>query len=120
MNRLPETTTQGMVGLPKHGNPVGAVWARLAELERAGQEDSAVIAVLRAVLLHHQPPQHGRCPACPRSGLRRQRFPCVVWHRAHGDRRGPEPQRDARLVLQFGGQPVQVHQVRSDTSRRYH
>jgi hypothetical protein len=41
------TTAQWMVGLPKHGNPVGAVWARLAELERAGREDSAVIAALR-------------------------------------------------------------------------
>lgn len=81
--RLPETTAQWIAGLPKHGNPVGAVWTRLMELNRAGQEDSAVIAALRAVLLRHQPPQHGRWPACPRSGLCRRRFPCVVWHRAH-------------------------------------
>jgi hypothetical protein len=80
--RLPETTAQWIAGLPQLGNPVGAVWARLAELDRAGQEDSAVIAALRTVLLRHQP-RHGRCPACPRRGLRRRRFPCVVWHRAH-------------------------------------
>ncbi|HEX4101456.1 MAG TPA: hypothetical protein VHY21_13100 [Pseudonocardiaceae bacterium] len=81
--RLPETTTQWIAALPQRGNPVAAVWARLAELDRAGQETSAVIAALRTLLLRHQPTRHGHCPACPRRGLRRRRFPCVVWHRAH-------------------------------------
>jgi hypothetical protein len=34
--QLPETTAQRITDLPKHGNPVGAVWTRLAELHRAG------------------------------------------------------------------------------------
>ncbi len=60
-----ETTGRWLADLPRHGNPVGAVWRRLAELERAGH-DPAVIAALRSLLLRHQPPRHGRCPACPR------------------------------------------------------
>jgi hypothetical protein len=82
--RLPETTVHWIAGLPKHGNPVGAVWARLAELDRARQEDSAVIGALRTTLLRHQPPLYGRCPACPkRFLLRRRHWPCPVWARVH-------------------------------------
>jgi hypothetical protein len=80
--RLSETTQRWLADLPQHGNPVGAVWRRLAELERAGH-DPAVIAALRSLLLRHQPPRHGRCPACPRYLLRRRRWPCVVWCRVH-------------------------------------
>ncbi|MBA2474294.1 MAG: hypothetical protein H0V41_19415 [Pseudonocardiales bacterium] len=47
---LPETTERFLTGLPRHGDPVGAVWNRLAQLERAGN-DSIIIDTLRAVLL---------------------------------------------------------------------
>jgi hypothetical protein len=78
---LPETTRRFLAGLPRHGDPVGAVWNRLAELE-AGN-DSTVVDALRAVLLPHQPPRFGRCPACPKRWWRRRRWPCVVWCRVH-------------------------------------
>jgi len=81
--RLPETTAQWTAKLPKHAaTPVLSVWRRLTELEQAGH-DAGVIAALRAMLLRHQPPHYGRCPACPRYLGRRPRFPCTVWHRTH-------------------------------------
>jgi hypothetical protein len=79
--QLPETTAQWLAGLPKHGNPVGAVWARLVELKHAGQ-DSAAIAALRTVLLRNQPPQPGRCPASPGAAAPSTLSVCRV-HRAH-------------------------------------
>jgi hypothetical protein len=79
---LPETTQRFLAGLPRHGDPVGAVWNRLAELERAGY-DSLVIHALRAVLLPHQPPRYGRCPTCAKRWWRRRRWPCAVWCRVH-------------------------------------
>ena len=79
---LPETTQRFLAGLPRHGDPVRSVWNRLAELERAGN-DPAVVDALRAVLLPHQPPRFGRCPACPKRWGRRRRWPCTVWCRAH-------------------------------------
>lgn len=73
-------------GLPRHGNPVASVWARLAELEAAGQ-DERLIAALRSILVRHQPPRYGRCPACPRAGWfkfwQRRPWPCGVWVRVH-------------------------------------
>ncbi|MGH3522208.1 MAG: hypothetical protein ACRDU4_05120 [Mycobacterium sp.] len=79
---LPETTQLCLAGLPRHGDPVRSVWNRLAELERAGN-DPVVVDALRAVLLPHQPPRFGRCPACPKRWWRRARWPCTVWCRAH-------------------------------------
>ncbi|HKR48834.1 MAG TPA: hypothetical protein VJT72_04495 [Pseudonocardiaceae bacterium] len=79
---LPETTQRFLAGLPRHGNPVGAVWGRLGELERTGN-DPALVDALRAVLLPHQPPRYGRCPACPKRWGRRRRWPCTVWCRVH-------------------------------------
>ncbi|MGH3841484.1 MAG: hypothetical protein ACRDS0_08600 [Pseudonocardiaceae bacterium] len=79
---LPETTQRFLAGLPRHGNPVGAVWGRLGELERTGN-DPALVDALRAVLLPHQPPRYGRCPACAKRWWRRRRWPCAVWCRAH-------------------------------------
>ncbi|HKR51078.1 MAG TPA: hypothetical protein VJT72_16120 [Pseudonocardiaceae bacterium] len=79
---LPETTRRFLAGLPRHGDPVGAVWNRLGELERAGN-DPTLIDALRAVLLPHQPPRYGRCPACPKRCWRRPRWPCAVWCRVH-------------------------------------
>ncbi len=78
----PETTQQFLAGLPRHGDPAGAVWSRLGELECAGN-DSAVVDALRAVLLPHQPPRFGRCPACPKRWWRRRRRPCTVCCRIH-------------------------------------
>jgi hypothetical protein len=84
--RLSETTVRWLDGLPRHGNPVGAVWNRLAELEDAGQ-DHRLITALRTVLVRHQPPRYGRCPACPRATWRKlwrhPPWPCVVWGRVH-------------------------------------
>ncbi len=77
---LSETTQLFLAGLPRRGDPVGAVRFRLAELE-AGNE-STVIDALRAVVLPHQPPQHGRCPAYPKRWWRHRRWPCTVWCRA--------------------------------------
>ncbi|MGH3897496.1 MAG: hypothetical protein ACRDTA_04425 [Pseudonocardiaceae bacterium] len=71
-----------LAGLPRHGDPAGAVWGRLGELERAGN-DPMLVDALRAVLLPHQPPRHGRCPACPKRWGRRRRWPCSAWCRAH-------------------------------------
>jgi hypothetical protein len=79
---LPETTQRFLAGLPRRGDPVGAVWSRLGELERAGN-DPALVGALRAVLLPHQPPRCGRCPMCPRRWGRRRRWPCIVWYRVH-------------------------------------
>jgi hypothetical protein len=94
--RLSETTVRWLDGLPRHGNPVGAVWNRLAELEAAGQDDRLITA-LRSVLVRHQPPHYGRCLdgrcldgrclACPRATWRklwrRPSWPCMVWKRVH-------------------------------------
>ncbi|MGH3549773.1 MAG: hypothetical protein ACRDQU_17035 [Pseudonocardiaceae bacterium] len=74
-----ESTQRFLVGLPRHGDPVGAVWSRLAELEVGN--DSTIVDALRAVSLPHQPPRFGRCPACPKR--RRRRWPCTVWCRVH-------------------------------------
>ncbi|HET9118381.1 MAG TPA: hypothetical protein VFN75_09995 [Pseudonocardiaceae bacterium] len=79
---LPETTQRFLAGLPRHGDPVGAVWNRLGELEHAGN-DPALVDALRAVLLPHQPPRYGRCPACPKRRWARPRWPCAVWCRVH-------------------------------------
>ncbi|MGH3873956.1 MAG: hypothetical protein ACRDSR_21035 [Pseudonocardiaceae bacterium] len=79
---LPETTQRFLAGLPRHGNPVGAVWGHLGELERTGN-DPTLVDALRAVLLAHQPPRYGRCPACPKRWGRRRRWPCIVWCRVH-------------------------------------
>jgi hypothetical protein len=79
---LPETTQRFLAGLPRRGDPVGAVWSRLSELERAGN-DPALVDALRAVLLPHQPPRFGRCPECPKRWGRRRRWPCVVWCQVH-------------------------------------
>jgi hypothetical protein len=79
---LPETTQRFLAGLPRRGDPVGAVWSRLGELERAGN-DPTLIDALRAVLLPHQPPRFGRCPACRKRWGRRRRWPCPTWYRAH-------------------------------------
>ncbi|MDQ2883271.1 MAG: hypothetical protein M3Y48_19400 [Actinomycetota bacterium] len=78
---LPETTQRFLAGLPRHGDPVRSVWNRLAELERAGN-DPVVVDALRAVLLPHQPPRFGRCPACPKRWGRR-RWPCTLWCGVH-------------------------------------
>jgi hypothetical protein len=83
---LPETTQRAIADLPRHGNPVRLVWARLADLEQTGQ-DASLIAALRMLLLQHQPPRYGRCRACPRTTWRtlwrRPRWPCLVWRRVH-------------------------------------
>ncbi len=79
---LPETPRRFLAGLPRHGDPVDAVWSRLGELERAGK-DPTLIDALRAMLLSHQPPQYGRCPACPNRRGRRRRWPCIAWCRVH-------------------------------------
>ncbi len=79
---LPKTTQRFLAGLPRHGDPVGAVWGRLGELERVGN-DPTLIDALRAALLPHQPPRFGRCPACPKRWGRRRRWPCMVWCRVH-------------------------------------
>ncbi|MGH3845107.1 MAG: hypothetical protein ACRDS0_27310 [Pseudonocardiaceae bacterium] len=71
---LPETTQRFLAGLPRHRNPVGAVWGRLGELEGPGN-DSTLVDAVRAVLLPHQPPRYGRCPACPKRWGRRRRWP---------------------------------------------
>lgn len=84
--QLSETTVRWLERLPRHGNPVGAVWERLRELETKGQ-DARLIAALRLVLVRHQPPHYGRCTACPRQPWRklwrRPPWPCVVWRRVH-------------------------------------
>lgn len=84
--RLSETTVLWLDGLPRHGNPVGAVWDRLRELETAGQ-DPRLLGALRATLVQHQPPRYGRCTACPRQQWRklwrRPLWPCMVWRRVH-------------------------------------
>lgn len=79
---LPETTQRFLAGLPRHGDPVGAVWNRLGDLDRGGN-DPTLVDALRAVLLPHQPPRYGRCPACPTRWGRRRRWPCAVWCRVH-------------------------------------
>ena len=79
---VPDTTQRFLTGLPRRGNPVGAVWSRLRELEHAGN-DPALVAALRAVLLPHQPPRCGRCPGCPKRWGHRRRWPCIMWHRVH-------------------------------------
>ncbi|MGH3549825.1 MAG: hypothetical protein ACRDQU_17295, partial [Pseudonocardiaceae bacterium] len=79
---LPETTQRFLAGLPRHGDPVGAVWSRLTELERAGN-DPTLVDALRAVLLPHQPPRYGRCPTCSKRCWRRPPWPCGVWRRVH-------------------------------------
>jgi hypothetical protein len=79
---LAETPQRFLASLPRHGDPVGAVWNRLAELEHAGNY-SLVIDALRAVMLPHQLPRYGRCPACPKRWGRRRRWPCAVWCRVH-------------------------------------
>jgi hypothetical protein len=79
---LPQTTQRFLAGLPRHSDLVRRGWNRLAELERAGN-DSAVIDALREVLLAHQPPRYGRCPACLKCWGRRRRWSCSVWCRVH-------------------------------------
>ncbi|MGH3899594.1 MAG: hypothetical protein ACRDTA_15405 [Pseudonocardiaceae bacterium] len=79
---LSETTQRFLAGLPRRGDPVGAVWNRLAELERAGN-DSTLVDALRAVLLPHQSLRFGRCPACTKRWWCRRRWPCAVWYRVH-------------------------------------
>jgi hypothetical protein len=79
---VPDTTPRLLAGRPRRGNPVGAVWSRLDELDRAGN-DPALVGALRAVLLPHQPSRGGRCPVCPTRWGRRRRWPCIVWHRVH-------------------------------------
>ncbi|MGH3694861.1 MAG: hypothetical protein ACRDRX_12895 [Pseudonocardiaceae bacterium] len=79
---MPETTQRFLAGLPRHGDPVGAVWSPLGELERSGN-DPALVDALRALLLPHQPPRYGRCPACTKRWGRRRRWPCTVWCRVH-------------------------------------
>jgi hypothetical protein len=79
---LPDTTQRFLAGPPRRGDPVGAVWSRLTELERA-DNDPTLIAALRAVLLPHQPPRCGRCPGCPKRWGRSRRWPCLVWYRVH-------------------------------------
>jgi hypothetical protein len=79
---VPEMTQRFLAGRPRRGDPVGAVWSRLGELERVGN-DPALVAALRAVLLLHQPPRWGRCPGCRKRWGRRRRWPCLVWYRVH-------------------------------------
>jgi hypothetical protein len=63
---------------------VGSVWAKLTELERAGQFPAAIDA-LRRVLTNHQPTSTGRCRTCRRVTGRRRPFPCIVWHQIRFD-----------------------------------
>jgi hypothetical protein len=64
---------------------VSSVWTTLTALEKAGQHPG-ILAALRFVLIHHQPPSRtGRCPACRRHLWRRRRFPCVVWRQVRGE-----------------------------------
>ena len=68
---------------------VSSVWTTLTALEKAGQHPG-VLAALRFVLVHHQPPSRtGRCPACRRHSWRylwrRRQFPCVVWRQVRGE-----------------------------------
>jgi hypothetical protein len=68
---------------------VSSVWTTLTALEKAGQHPG-ILAALRFVLIHHQPPTRtGCCPACRRHSWRhlwrRRRFPCVVWRQVRGE-----------------------------------
>jgi hypothetical protein len=46
---VPETTQRLLAGRPRRGDPVRAVWSRLDELERAGN-DPTLVGALRAAL----------------------------------------------------------------------
>jgi hypothetical protein len=87
--QLSAQTLAWLADRPRAGELVVSVWARLAELERAGHHPS-VIAALRFVLIHHQPPTPtGRCRTCRRFTWRRlwrrRPFPCVVWRQIHSE-----------------------------------
>ncbi|MFY9806602.1 MAG: hypothetical protein WCC38_18655 [Pseudonocardiaceae bacterium] len=72
-------------------NMVQSVWDTLAEVDLAC-DHPGLIAVLRDVLIHHQPTAAGRCRACRRWRWHRRRFPCIVWHQIHAALRyGPLP-----------------------------
>lgn len=62
-------------------------WAghRVAEPERVRDELCELIGWWRRRLLQAHTPAEGErfCPRCPRSGWRRQSWPCDVWRVAH-------------------------------------
>lgn len=84
--QLSARTLAGLADRPRARELVRSVWDRLAELERAGH-DLGAIAVLRSVLVRHQPTSAGRCPTCRRGTWRHlwrhTPFPCVAWMQVH-------------------------------------
>ena len=81
---LSPRTVAWLADHPQARQFVGSVWAKLTELERAGQFPAAIDA-LRRVLTDHQPTSTGRCRTCRRVTGRRRPFPCIVWHQIRFD-----------------------------------
>ena|ERR671939_1765552 len=76
---VPDTTQRFLAGLPRRGDPVGAVWCHLSELDRAGN-DPTLAAALRAVLLPHQPSRGGGVRCAAHGGDVTRRW---LWYRVH-------------------------------------
>lgn len=89
---LSTRTVAWLANRPRARELVDSVWDTLTDLERAGHHPG-VIAALRFVLVHHQPPTPtGRCPHCRCTWRRlwcRRRWPCVVWRQVHHELLGP-------------------------------
>jgi hypothetical protein len=86
---LSARTVSWLAEHPDAHKMVSSVWTTLTALEKTGQHPG-ILAALRFVLIHHQPPSRtGRCPACRRHSWRhlwrRRRFPCVVWRQVRGE-----------------------------------
>jgi hypothetical protein len=90
--QLSTRTVVWLADRPRARELVDSVWDPLTDLERAGHHPG-VIAALRFVLVHHQPPTPtGRCPHCRctwRRLWRRRGWPCVVWRQVQHELLGP-------------------------------
>ncbi|MBV9011136.1 MAG: hypothetical protein JO281_23040 [Pseudonocardiales bacterium] len=80
--RLSSRTLAWWDGHPVFRKFARAVWAELAEMERAGRHPVAINRI-RHVLVKRRPTSTGWCRGCPCRKWRGPEFPCFVWHTIH-------------------------------------